>query len=101
MDNDFIKSIVEASSGLTSAALTSSLDALQSNSIDTNQLNALKMAAEVISNYSSCILTNRFQPVASEKELEEQAFKLSQTRTYLAGTLRLFYFISLAKFFKF
>ncbi|XP_059170728.1 uncharacterized protein LOC131952183 [Physella acuta] len=85
MDNDFIKSIVEASSGLTSAALTSSLDALQSNSIDASQLNALKTAAEVISNYSSCILTNRFQPVASEQELEEQAFRLSQTRNYLAG----------------
>lgn len=85
LQNDFIQGVVEATAGIKSDAILKSLESLQNGNFDLSQMKNLKMAAEVIANYSSCILTNRFQPVASESEMITEAYKLTKNKTFFAG----------------
>ncbi|CAL1527412.1 unnamed protein product [Lymnaea stagnalis] len=85
LQNDFIQGVVEATAGIKSDAILTSLESLQSGKFDLSQIKNLKTAAEIIANYSSCILTNRFQPVASESEMITEAYKLTQNKTFFAG----------------
>ncbi|KAK7002956.1 ATP-binding cassette sub- A member 12 [Biomphalaria glabrata] len=92
LKNDFIRGIIEATSGIKSNTLLSSLLAVQNQTFSSKNIDTLQSAAEAIANYTSCVLTDRFQPVADEAELVKSAYQLSQTKTFFAGIV--FYNVS-------
>ncbi|KAK3089434.1 hypothetical protein FSP39_003578, partial [Pinctada imbricata] len=55
------------------------------DNMDANQIGNISMLAEILSNYSSCIETDRFQGYASEQELQEAARSLHVRNNFLAG----------------
>ncbi|XP_035829835.1 uncharacterized protein LOC101860234 [Aplysia californica] len=87
LENEFVQGLLESTVGVSADALISGVEALQVDNFDQSQLKSLQSAAEVIANYSSCISLSRFEPVASEKELEVEAFRLSKSKTFLAGVV--------------
>ncbi|KAH9502480.1 ATP-binding cassette sub- A member 12 [Bulinus truncatus] len=92
LQNDFLRGIIEATTGIKSDTLLSSLSAVQNKTFTSGNLHNLQSAAEAIANYTSCVLTDRFQPVADEAELVKTAYQLSQSKTFFAGIV--FYNVS-------
>ena len=80
-----MKGLLKSTAGLDSEKLLDGLDALESDSVNKTNLEGLTKAAELVSNYISCLELKRFMPVESEDDLLAQAFNLSQTNDFLAG----------------
>lgn len=87
LENDFIRDILEAQIQNKLQIIKSIIDALQTSDLNINHLNALQKIGEIVENYSQCIVTDRFQPVNSESELEQEAYRLSHSKNFFAGKI--------------
>ncbi|KAK7002952.1 ATP-binding cassette sub-family A member 7 [Biomphalaria glabrata] len=81
---DLFQQIIQATTGVQWNALMSKYLGNQTTFKD-SYFSILQSTAKIILNYSSCVQTNRFQPVLNENDLENTAYKLSRTNMFFAG----------------
>ncbi|KAH9502470.1 ATP-binding cassette sub- A member 1, partial [Bulinus truncatus] len=85
LNNGFVQDIIKSTTGIQPDFLLSSLSAIDNSTLNTDNLKTLQSIFETVSNYTSCILADRFQPVANETELENMAYQLTKSKTFFAG----------------
>ncbi|XP_067670801.1 uncharacterized protein [Haliotis asinina] len=87
LKNDFITSLLKQTSGLDAKELLTGIDALESGNFNSSSMKGMKVAADLLVNYTSCMELDRFVGAVSEEEMEKHAFKLSATNSFLAGVV--------------
>ncbi|XP_046362068.2 uncharacterized protein LOC124139094 isoform X1 [Haliotis rufescens] len=87
LKNDFITSLLKQTSGLDAKQLLTGIEALDSGNFNSSSMKGMKVAADLLVNYTSCMELERFVAAESEEEMEKMAFRLSDTNNFLAGVV--------------
>ncbi|KAJ8318608.1 hypothetical protein KUTeg_003699 [Tegillarca granosa] len=83
LSNGLVSGMITSVIGVSGSELVNSLYSL--NNIDQKQMSALANIAELVANYTKCVETNRFTGFATEHDLIQEAVKLHQKNSFLAG----------------